>query len=109
MRAYRESNRDHCRRVKHAWDIAQFGLTVQEYGEILNRQGNVCAICHKPGTGGNGIIRKLVVDHCHKSGFVRGLLCGACNRGLGFFRDNATALESAASYIRKGETPAKES
>jgi hypothetical protein len=50
-----------------------------------------CVIC--------GNIEKLVVDHDHKTGKVRGMLCNHCNRGLGHFRDDPTLLEFAAQYL----------
>jgi hypothetical protein len=57
----------------------------------------VCAICRQPErTPG----RALAVDHDHATGEVRGLLCGNCNRGIGFLGDSAELLESAAGYLR---------
>ena len=50
-----------------------------------------CVIC--------GSDEKLVVDHCHTTGQVRGMLCGHCNRGLGHFRDDPTLLEFARIYL----------
>jgi len=50
-----------------------------------------CVIC--------GVEEKLVVDHNHKTGKIRGLLCNHCNRGLGHFRDDPTLLEFAAQYL----------
>jgi len=50
-----------------------------------------CVIC--------GREEKLVVDHDHKTGKIRGMLCNHCNRGLGHFRDDPTLLEFAAQYL----------
>jgi hypothetical protein len=50
-----------------------------------------CVIC--------GTEETLVVDHDHKTGQVRGMLCNHCNRGLGHFRDDPTLLEFAAQYL----------
>lgn len=56
----------------------KFGLTLDQYNEMLAAQGGVCAMC-----GGLDPIRNLAVDHDHKTGAIRGLLCGTCNTALG--------------------------
>ncbi len=55
-------------------------------------QEGACAICHRTD-------RPLNIDHCHDSGKVRGLLCGPCNRGIGFLEDDVTLLQSAIDYL----------
>lgn len=45
-------------------------------------------------------VEKLVVDHCHEKGIVRGLLCNGCNVGLGAFRDSPHILKRAAEFIK---------
>lgn len=60
--------------------------------EILSRT-TICKIC--------GESRKLHVDHCHKTGKFRGILCHKCNRALGFFKDDPALLRRAADYIDK--------
>jgi hypothetical protein len=54
----------------------------------------VCFICGKPPTK-----LRLAVDHDHKTGLARGLLCWACNRAIGAFRDNADSLQRAVDYL----------
>jgi hypothetical protein len=66
-----------------------YGLTLEAYNEM---QKVGCQIC---GTKDE----TLHVDHCHRTGKVRGLLCGICNRGLGFFRDDPAKLRKAATYL----------
>lgn len=82
-----------------------YGLTPDDYARMLEEQSYGCAICgtDSPGNvGGPTAARKVfAVDHCHTSGKVRGLLCHHCNRGLGLFRDNPTALRLAAEYVRE--------
>lgn len=54
----------------------KYGITAEQYNELLLKQGGVCAICHQPNRAGE----KLHVDHNRESGKVRGLLCNRCNR-----------------------------
>lgn len=80
---------------------AQYGMTESQYLELLARQGGVCGICGDTPTPlpvGDGE-RRLVVDHDHATGRVRGLLCWTCNLGLGNFRDDPSRLASALSYL----------
>ena len=71
-----------------------YGLSKSEYKNILKQQRGVCKICVKP----CGTFPRLSVDHCHKTGEVRGLLCAHCNRGLEAFKDNIIILENAIIY-----------
>jgi len=69
-----------------------YSISPERYEEIILEQNGMCAICKsKP--------PKLVVDHDHATGKVRGLLCNNCNRGIGFLKDDANILHSAAQYI----------
>lgn len=70
-----------------------YGLSAKNYDAMLARQGGVCAICKRRPE------RPLFVDHCHASGKVRGLLCHACNTGLGFMRDDHTVTTAATDYL----------
>jgi hypothetical protein len=72
-----------------------YGLTADEYWQIYESQDGVCYICRKA----RGLRRRLSVDHCHATGFVRGLLCGPCNKLLGHLRDDPEAFVRAAYYI----------
>ena len=76
---------------------SDFGISAEEYDAILARQRGGCAICGDTTGDGNG--RRLHVDHCHASGVVRGLLCAACNFGLGKFKDDPRLLRRAAQYV----------
>ena len=71
-----------------------YGITPEEYDTLLNKQNMVCAICgiKKNGKG------KLHIDHDHKTGKVRGLLCMKCNTMLGLSGDNTATLASAIEY-----------
>lgn len=79
-----------------------FGITLGDYNVILEAQGGVCAIC----LGKESVVdnrtqkpRNLAVDHDHDTDEVRGLLCMACNQGLGNFREDAQTLRSAIAYL----------
>lgn len=87
---------------KHKYD--RYGITNEQYGEMLSAQNGTCKICKKPETlRDRRGIRSLAVDHDHCTGMVRGLLCARCNRGVGSFRDEPTLLESAALYLRQSK------
>jgi len=71
-----------------------FGITSEEYEHWLKAQNGVCAICKSAPDGD-----RLGVDHDHKTGQARGLLCRCCNTGLGMFRDNPDLLHRAIFYL----------
>ena len=73
----------------------RYGILPEEYDQLLIEQNNKCAICRSP------IGYESAVDHDHETGKVRGLLCGSCNKGLGFFKDNIDSLKAAAKYLEK--------
>lgn len=80
----------------------KYGLTEEDFNNLLEKQNSVCAICKKSETRIiNGKICPLSIDHCHKTGKVRGLLCNECNNGLSRFRDDNKILNSAISYLQK--------
>lgn len=80
----------------------KFGISLKDYKSLLTAQHKVCAICQGSETQKQyGKVIKLAVDHCHQTKKVRGLLCGACNKGLGYFRDNPERLQNAITYLSK--------
>lgn len=89
---------------KAAWmryNCKKYGITVEEYIEMFNRQGHSCKICSDRiipmGSGGRMLVAHI--DHCHSSGKVRGLLCHACNVAIGKFKDSPDNLRRAAEYL----------
>ncbi len=72
----------------------KYGITNRQYDLMLNLQRGGCWICRRPPAK-----RRLAVDHCHKTGRVRGLLCFRCNRGVRWFDENPGRLRRAAAYL----------
>jgi len=73
----------------------EFNLAPEEYDIIIHFQNGVCAICGRPPKPG----KNLSVDHCHRTGLIRGGLCWLCNRLLGIFRDDPRVLRRALEYL----------
>lgn len=73
--------------------------------EIYETSSGKCEICGEFETAKSAKdstkVRQLALDHCHKTGGIRGLLCGKCNTGLGVFRDNTDILFRAIQYLNK--------
>lgn len=94
-------NRDEKKRKKEAAWAAHifktYGLTAEQYYTILEHQEGVCFICRRA----KGTTKKLAVDHDHATGYVRGLLCGPCNKVLGHFRDDDQAFQRGGFYLRQ--------
>jgi hypothetical protein len=77
-----------------------FGLSLDEYNRMFEAQQGKCAICNQPETQmRKGKLKTLAVDHNHKSGAIRGLLCFDCNTGIGKLKDDPQILRLAAQYL----------
>lgn len=78
----------------------RYGITAQDFDAMGKRQGWACASCgvrfdlSQRALGPN-------IDHCHKTGVVRGLLCNGCNRALGFINDNPATARKLADYLER--------
>lgn len=96
-REWRAKNPDKCKNTdlkKH------FGITLDRYNEMLENQDGKCSICGKKEVSSrNGKFYSLAVDHNHKTGEIRKLLCSKCNKGLGCFDDSIEIMESAIRYL----------
>jgi len=86
-----------CQRIDQRARI--YGITGRLYRSIIERQNGLCAICGRSLLDEAGW--NLEIDHDHRTGVVRGLLCARCNVGLGFFQDDPDRLVRAADYIRR--------
>lgn len=82
------AKRKRCREDKL---FSKYGLFQDDYDRLYKTQNGVCKICGSSGS--------LVVDHCHRTGRVRGLLCSTCNRALGMLRDDVLILRAAIAYL----------
>ncbi len=95
-KAYRQENKIKIRDYQLKY---KFGISLDLYMSILKEQNYSCAICQCVNASG----RDLAVDHNHTTGEVRGLLCSACNSGLGHFRDSIYLISKAQDYLQKGK------
>lgn len=81
----------------------KYVITQEDYKNMFIKQEGVCKICNLA-----DLIDGLVVDHCHETGKIRGLLCGHCNRALGKFKDSKPLLLSAIKYLENSKTAKEE-
>lgn len=72
------------------------GLTLDQFHALYESQDMACAVCGDELSTNKQAIH---IDHCHRSGRVRGLLCGGCNVGLGMFRDEPQRMQRAIAYV----------
>lgn len=79
-----------------------YGITSKDYWKMYNNQNGVCSICKEPGFSMHKTVKlgTLVVDHCHATGSIRGLLCHNCNRALGLLKDRRDVLLNAVKYLK---------
>lgn len=100
QKAWRERNPE---KIKNTNLKKTYGITLEEYNRMSVAQNHCCAICGGKETrvDKNGAVRFMPVDHCHKTGKIRALLCTSCNTALGGFKDDPELLRKAAAYIEK--------
>jgi hypothetical protein len=92
QRKWDKANPDRLRAIKLR---SKYGMTVDAFNAMRAMQEDSCAICLSKET--------LVVDHCHLTGVVRGLLCSRCNLMIGQAKDSTTVLRLAADYLQRFE------
>jgi hypothetical protein len=101
LRAWRFANSETWRNAQF---VKTFGITLADYEAMMVAQAGVCAICSQPETRIDNRTKqpsRLAVDHCHSTGKVRGLLCSACNKGIGHLKDDPALLRKAADYLER--------
>lgn len=97
---YRQANAETLRANERK---RKFGIEHLEYAELYKNQNGVCAVCKNPETATRkGVLKSLAVDHDHKTGKIRGLLCSDCNTGIGKLKDSVEVLQSAIRYLNPG-------
>ncbi len=90
---YRKSNKSkvNATRIK-----TKYGITVEEWKVLFDKQKGCCEIC---GTHQSEITHTLHIDHCHRTGKVRSLLCRACNHAVGNVKENRDIALRLVKYI----------
>ena len=86
------------RKQKSKWSRYEkiYGLSQDGFNALLKKQNQLCCICEQ-----NLLSKNLHVDHCHKTGIVRGLLCSKCNQAIGLLDEDVGRFEKAAKYIAR--------
>jgi hypothetical protein len=92
---WRESHKEY---IKDKALQKNYGITLKEFHLLLSHQNNKCAICEVEFTEN---MPYKHVDHEHSSGIVRGILCVACNQGIGSFKDNPIVIRLSIDYLKK--------
>ncbi len=96
VRNWKKNNPEKVRLTKRKNMLKKYGLTIELYDQMLAQQNHSCNICLKHESE---FKTRLSVDHCHKTGRVRGLLCNVCNTMLGQWKDDKEKFERAAAHL----------
>lgn len=87
---YRESRR----RARAGFHAKRYGISTEEYLEAFEKAAGICVICQRKG-------RRLVLDHCHQTGVIRGVICNTCNSAISWLEDDPAICRRAARYLSK--------
>lgn len=93
-RRYQENRDAVLARVRKNYLRREYGLSPEDFDALVISHSGRCAICN--------VAAELRIDHDHVTGNLRGLLCSACNIGLGHFKDDSARLVAAAHYLEEG-------
>jgi hypothetical protein len=91
-RRWRERDPERAKRAGRKSRLKKYNLTIEAYDLLSESQQGLCKICN--------LMKKLHVDHDHKTGKVRGLLCGSCNRAIGLLQENLKVFIAAMEYLK---------
>lgn len=101
-RKWREENLDQHRRNARRFKLKnKYGITPEQYEQMVKDQNGVCFLCGKKADG-----KRLSIDHCHKTNHVRKLLCQDCNLVLGFIERDLDWLRRALEYLNLNDAVA---
>jgi hypothetical protein len=96
LKSKRWRNKDTNKKIRYLnGNLKKYGLTLIEYNNLVAEQQNKCYICLKVPK------KRLIVDHCHRTGKTRNLLCGNCNIALGFLYEDIDIMNNMIKYIEK--------
>ena len=101
LRSYYKNHQQGKDRIYDRHARKTYGITIEDYRALELAQNGRCAICGGPPTGRG----RLHLDHDHVTGRVRGLLCSACNTGLGGLKDDPSLLHAAIDYLERCKIP----
>jgi len=83
-----------CHVLQVSGSKSRYGMSLRDFEDLKMEQNGKCRICLEQ--------KPLVIDHCHKTGIIRGLLCHRCNLSIGSFKDNSNLLIRAAHHVENG-------
>lgn len=100
-----KSRREYVQKVRERGVHTETLVSRSIFDAMLAEQGGVCAICRQPETklSAKGRVRRLAIDHDHRTGRIRALLCSRCNTVVGYLKDDYRLAERAAVYMRDQE------
>jgi hypothetical protein len=99
-REYRKTLKKNPVRQKER-NLKKYGLSLEDLQKLLSLQKEVCLICSRVlKITSDNKTERACVDHCHKTGKVRGLLCHKCNAGLGMFEESLDSLQKSIDYLK---------
>lgn len=100
-KAYAEANPLRVKTRVRTRGLKQYGLTEEQYQELLLKQDSKCACCNSAEPGGPW--KRFAVDHDHTTNKIRGLLCFSCNTGIGNLGDSIAGVTRALDYLKRAE------
>ncbi len=100
-REWQLSHPEKRKEIQERYRQKKYGISDEDLNRLTQKQNGVCVICNQQQIRG----KKLDIDHDHKTGRVRGLLCRKCNTALGSFKDSPEVLRSAIAYLSSYEIP----